>query len=348
MKTNISIKNTKINFLVTRTDTILNSGLNQGLNLPYSCKSGLCGKCKVKVTKGKYKLEKTEYETLSKEDISNSFTLLCQSKPISKNIEIELSKKYLNETQPKVDMKPDNYICEIISHHYITPLVKEIKIAISGKKKFFYKAGMNVEFIIPKIVKNRSYSIADPPSKNHTAELNILRFLIVCHSDNGASSLIHKDFNVGDLLRISGPYESLDFDYKKHTPILTIAGGTGIAPVYSIVKELLSKKLKEQIMLILSVRDKNEVLEMSNLYKLSKQYKNFSFKITLTREANITNTRFLSGRIEKILSNIFKDLSNHNILIAGSPGFVEHAKNKVLALKANKKFIFTDTFLPAE
>ena len=68
-------------------------------------------------------------------------------------------------------------------------------------------------------------------------------------------------------------------------------------------------------MIFLSVRNRDEILEMNTLYKLKEKYKNFSFKITLTREKPFPNSQFLYGRVDVSLQKIFKDLSTHQVLI---------------------------------
>jgi ferredoxin-NADP reductase/sterol desaturase/sphingolipid hydroxylase (fatty acid hydroxylase superfamily) len=67
--------------------TILQSGLNQNVPLPYSCQSGLCGMCKMKCTEGKVKMQNNQ--VLSEADIKAGYILTCQSLPQTENICIQ-------------------------------------------------------------------------------------------------------------------------------------------------------------------------------------------------------------------------------------------------------------------
>jgi ring-1,2-phenylacetyl-CoA epoxidase subunit PaaE len=66
--------------------TILQSGLNQNVTLPYSCQSGLCGMCKMKCTEGKVFMKSNQ--VLTEKDIKEGYILTCQSLPQTKSITI--------------------------------------------------------------------------------------------------------------------------------------------------------------------------------------------------------------------------------------------------------------------
>jgi ring-1,2-phenylacetyl-CoA epoxidase subunit PaaE len=67
--------------------TILQSGLNQNVPLPFSCQSGLCGMCKMKCTEGKVMMKSNQ--VLTEMDIKEGYILTCQSIPQSKAITIK-------------------------------------------------------------------------------------------------------------------------------------------------------------------------------------------------------------------------------------------------------------------
>ncbi len=67
--------------------TILQSGLNQNIPLPFSCQSGLCGTCKMKCTEGKVTLQNNQ--VLNEKDIKEGYILTCQSFSQSNKISIQ-------------------------------------------------------------------------------------------------------------------------------------------------------------------------------------------------------------------------------------------------------------------
>jgi ferredoxin-NADP reductase/sterol desaturase/sphingolipid hydroxylase (fatty acid hydroxylase superfamily) len=66
--------------------TILQSGLNQNVPLPFSCQSGLCGMCKMKCTEGKVTMKSNQ--ALTENELKEGYILTCQSLPQSDKIKI--------------------------------------------------------------------------------------------------------------------------------------------------------------------------------------------------------------------------------------------------------------------
>jgi ring-1,2-phenylacetyl-CoA epoxidase subunit PaaE len=69
--------------------TILQSGLEQNIPLPYSCQSGLCGMCKMKCTDGKVTM--LNNQVLTEQDLKAGYILTCQSLPQTEKITIQNS-----------------------------------------------------------------------------------------------------------------------------------------------------------------------------------------------------------------------------------------------------------------
>lgn len=67
--------------------TILQSGLEQDIPLPFSCQSGLCGMCKMKCTEGKVVMKSNQ--VLTEKDLKVGYILTCQSLPQTQTIIIK-------------------------------------------------------------------------------------------------------------------------------------------------------------------------------------------------------------------------------------------------------------------
>ena len=62
-------------------------------------------------------------------------------------------------------------------------------------------------------------------------------------------------------MKLKGPFLSFQHEINHKFPILAIAGGTGLSPILSILKNNLLKNNKLNILLFLSVRDRDEICE---------------------------------------------------------------------------------------
>ena len=69
---------------MSATDKILDVALAAGLDLPYSCRGGVCCTCRAKVMQGSVVMEKNF--TLEKWEAEQGFVLSCQAKPTSKEV----------------------------------------------------------------------------------------------------------------------------------------------------------------------------------------------------------------------------------------------------------------------
>lgn len=66
---------------------ILESALSQGLDLPFSCKGGVCATCKAKVISGEVRMDRNH--SLSQQEVESGMILTCQSHPVSDDVEID-------------------------------------------------------------------------------------------------------------------------------------------------------------------------------------------------------------------------------------------------------------------
>jgi len=64
---------------VEEDETILQAGLRQGYDPPFSCQVGACATCKAKLLQGKVTMD--EDSALTEDEISEGYILTCQSHP---------------------------------------------------------------------------------------------------------------------------------------------------------------------------------------------------------------------------------------------------------------------------
>ncbi len=71
--------------------TILDAALNQGADLPYACKGGMCCTCKAKLVEGQVKMEVNW--GLEEDEIRQGYILTCQSIPTSEKLVVDFDAK---------------------------------------------------------------------------------------------------------------------------------------------------------------------------------------------------------------------------------------------------------------
>ncbi len=75
-------------FTVEPDSTILETALDQDIDLPYSCQSGLCTACRGRLLTGKIKMD--EDEGLSDSEKEEGYVLLCVGHPLTKDVKVKV------------------------------------------------------------------------------------------------------------------------------------------------------------------------------------------------------------------------------------------------------------------
>lgn len=68
-------------------ENILDAGIEFGIDLPFSCKGGVCATCKAKLVEGEVDMDRNQ--ALQQDEIDRGFILTCQSHPISKKVVVD-------------------------------------------------------------------------------------------------------------------------------------------------------------------------------------------------------------------------------------------------------------------
>jgi ring-1,2-phenylacetyl-CoA epoxidase subunit PaaE len=84
----IIYQGTEYKITVPPDKTILQTALDENIDLPYSCQSGMCTACMGKCVGGKIKMD--ESDGLSDKEINQGFVLLCVGHPVTSNVVIEI------------------------------------------------------------------------------------------------------------------------------------------------------------------------------------------------------------------------------------------------------------------
>ena len=79
---------TEYKFKVPASQSILQAALDQDIDLPYSCQSGLCTACMGKCVSGKVKLDETD--ALSDKELEKGYVLTCVGHPVTNDVVIEI------------------------------------------------------------------------------------------------------------------------------------------------------------------------------------------------------------------------------------------------------------------
>ncbi len=181
----------------------------------------------------------------------------------------------------------------------------------------------------------RSYSIANAPRADGTISMFVTRV-----PGGHTSSWIHDRLHVGDEVRLSGPYGTFVDEPESSAPALFLAAGSGLAPIRALIEAALASRDDRALTLIFSARTEADVIDRERFARWRRRHPNFRFLRTLTRAGGDPP----HGRIPALLPTLYDGLADHDVFIAGAPGFVSDCAAAAEALGAPPACVHTEAF----
>ncbi len=212
---------------------------------------------------------------------------------------------------------------------------------VKPEKRFSFLAGQFVMLYlnINSKEESRAYSIASTPYKDDTFELAIR-----VRADSVFTQEIKKQLAVGKSFKFRGPMGNFTYQKGDAGHLLMIAGGSGIAPLKSIIDTAVIDGA--DIILLYSSRRKEEIIYYDELVGESDgQLKVF---FTLTREGR---EGFMSGRINaQVVREVISrekfplDSDETKIYICGPPPMVKDIYEMLLQMGIPKEKVLREMF----
>ncbi|KAA1303370.1 MAG: oxidoreductase [SAR202 cluster bacterium] len=190
----------------------------------------------------------------------------------------------------------------------------------------------------------RSYSLASSPG-----DTDLIEIAIELIDDGEVSSYFHHSVEPGQRIEIRGPIGG-HFTWKpSHTKSsIFIAGGSGIAPIISMLRHRYAVKNNSPAVLLFSVRTEDDILYREELESMSDNDPSLQVVTTITRETSkdwIGNTRRIDrNMIDSTLVNT--GVTPESAYVCGGSGFVESMANTLLDIGLDFKQIHIERFGP--
>jgi len=181
----------------------------------------------------------------------------------------------------------------------------------------------------------RSYSIANAPRPD-----GLISLLITRVPGGRTSTWIHDRLSIDDELSVDGPYGTFVDDPACSAPCLFLAAGSGLAPMRALLEAALLAGRRRSVTLMFSARTEADVIDADRFVGWQQRHPRFRFIRTLTRGAGPPPT----GRLPALLLSLGQDLGEHDVFIAGAPGFVAACAAAAETLGAAPHRVHTEPF----
>jgi propane monooxygenase reductase component len=308
-------------------ETVLDAAFRQGYNLAYGCREGQCSACKCYLLSGEIDLERYSNFALSDTERGNGYALMCRARPES-DVVIEL-----------LHYDPDNYRLEnairdgtatVSAVAELTHDIVGLTLTVEEPADFSWLPGQYLDLHVPgdqDPPAKRSFSIASLPGSN-TVELMIKRY-----PGGRLSGLLGEEIDAGTQLRFTGPYGAFHLR-RSERPILMIAGGSGLAPVLGVLRQLAEEGCARPVRFFYGAREERDLFALDEIAALSERLTDFRF-VTVTG-------RFVHEAVDEQL-----DEAECDVYMCGPPPMLEAAEAMLSRHGVDPARVFQDKFTTA-
>lgn len=291
----------------------------------YSCMSGRCGTCRCRIVSGKVLMTGAAETNLP---ASNGQTVLACQATLIEDCVVEIPEIDEIVTHPSKIIKTTVVGMEDLTHD-----IKRIRLALSKPFEFSPGQYASLQFT-PQHV--RPYSMAV------TANDSEVEFHVRLVPGGRATSYIAKELKIGDTVRLSGPLGTAYLRRKTPDPVICIAGGTGLAPILSIVRGMAEHGMTNPVHVYFGVRSPHDIYGTHWLAQIRERLPNVSIHVVVAT-ANEPGP-YRTGVVTDAVSEDWDTLAGWRAYVAGAPVMVDAATILLRQKGMNAEHVYADAF----
>jgi len=313
-------------------ETLLDAGLREGVRLPFECRNGGCGVCKVDLTYGTVDYGAHQKSVLTDEEKAQGKVLLCCACALS-DVEIEYE-----PTEGPGAMAVRTYDSRVARMVRLSPDVMQVFLRLPEGERLEFYAGQYINVLLDGGEK-RSFSFATAP---HVQDLIELQIRLI--AGGRFTTYVFEHMKEGDVVRFEGPIGSFFLREDSRKPIIFVAGSTGFAPVKSMVEHAFQIGLKRDMILYWGVRRPEDLYLPELPRQWEREHPNFRFVPVVSDPRPEDGWQGRTGLVHEAILQDFPDLSGHQVYACGSVKMVETAHPAFLARGMVQDDCFSDAF----
>jgi CDP-4-dehydro-6-deoxyglucose reductase len=301
------------------------------LNLPHSCKGGNCGSCRARLLTGEIDYPNGRPLGLSDAEVAEGYVLLCQARARG-DLSIEI---------PKVST-PDQILIKRLPARIerAVPLAHDVMglyLRLPAAESFVFQPGQYIDVMLPG-ARRRSFSIASPPHDSRLLELHVRRV------EGGEFSAPLFDVERrGTLLTIEGPLGQ--FVYREgDASMLLVGGGTGLAPLLSMVRHVIENGIERNLRLYWGVRAERDLYAHAALEDLASRAGAGRMRYVPVLSEAALEWRGRRGLVHEAALADIDRLEEYEVYAAGPPAMIEAVRRDFGRRGAAPDRVYFDSF----
>jgi propane monooxygenase reductase component len=314
---------------------ILEEAFRQGVMLMHGCKEGQCSACKAFVLEGDIEMDKYSTFALPEYESEEGYVLLCRAHAYS-DLVIELTN--WDEHMLESGVPIQTVQAEVMEIALLTHDIRRLVLKLVDPPEMNFIPGQYAELYIPGTEVHRAYSMANTPYSDERAE-----FIIKVYPGGRFSGLLDGELKVGDRMKMRVPFGVFTLREKSDSDIIFIGGGSGMAPIWSILNHMAEKGIERKATYYYGARTKKDLFYLEEMEKLAERLPGeFRFVPALSEPDDDWDGE--TGLITDVVNRLEGDLTGMEAYLAGPPPMIDAAEPVLMKKGVDKDAIYFDKF----
>ena len=299
--------------------------LKNSVPISYSCMSGRCGTCRCKVISGN--LLESGREAKITNPSEGDYVLACTS-VLTENCAIEIPEADEIITHPARIIKATLSSIEDATHD-----IKILRLRPAKPLSFSPGQYATLQFTPEH---SRPYSMAGLCTDEE------MEFHIRHVPDGRVTGYLFNQLKVGDSVRVSGPLGTAYLRAKHEGPMVCVAGGTGLAPILSILRGAAGAEMQHPIHLYFGVRSPQDIYGLDQIKALQALLPLLKVDVVVTTDYEGSGMR--TGLITEAIAQDIPNFEGWRAYICGAPPMVEAVAALVKQRDIQEQHVYADAF----
>lgn len=321
-------------------EDVITAAIRQSIYLMSSCREGGCATCKGFCAEGDYTLAGCSVQALPPEEEEEGQVLLCRCYPQT-DLEVEVPYTYSRISFAPADQL---FTAEVVSAELISVNAMRYrlkKIGDNGCRKVSFDPGQYMDIQIPGTELSRSFSPANIPNDEGDLE-----FLIRVLPDGQFSNYLKTGVQVGQQVTVKGPLGIFGLKENGFRPRYFIAGGTGLSPILSMVRQMHFWNEPQETRIYFGVTKQDEMFYVDELKALEAAMPNLTVRLCVWKYAEGWDGE-RGNAIEILRRDLAENPAKPDVYLCGPPGMVDAAFAACEEYGIPKEQIYLEKFLPS-
>ena len=293
--------------------TVADASYRQRINIPLDCRDGACGTCKALCESGNYDGGTYIDDALSAEDAAAGYVLPCSMRPRS-DLVLQIA-----TTSDVAKTEAATYSGTLTQLDRLSATTVAIGVDIPNRSELAFLPGQYVNIAVPGTDQKRSYSFSNAPDDER------LTFLVKLTPGGAMSGYLAQRASVGDTISFTGPNGSF-FLRETDRPVLLLAGGTGLAPVLSILRTLRDTSSPHKAHLIYGVSTDEDLVVLDEIEEIASALRGFTWDFCVADPASSAPNK---GYVTGLITPAHLYHGDVAVYLCGPPPMVESVRTHV-------------------